>query len=1270
MNKSYKVVFSKARSAFMVVNECTKSIQAKGTKTVVAALSAALITGAAAASEKAGAAWVTPPTGEDVYLVENQGGDASSLKQQNVFSMTNGGRESFLNFKENAAFNADLWVIGSKSGSAATGIWAGAYGVEAVNAGKIYVASQEGANFYSQAAMKANNGGTVVNEGVIVAKNAYGMGFGTDSTPEAPSSQVVNRGLISVLESGVGIDLGGTTAKNAAINDEKGLITAEGSSAAGVLIDQAGGIFTNAGKIDASKAAAAILVTEKAGGSVINLTSASDIDGVIDIAANSGVALNLAGTKDTLKLKSAAGSNVTINVTDGAHVTLEDGNGAEIKTLNVENGMLSASIWQADNKFNAVAVKKDGIFDVTKLNAGGDKADLANKPHDTLLLAFGSGLMLDGGKLYQDGKLFTGKLKVGANTQGEGGLRVQNGSALSLERLEVGTNGKVSIGDGGSITTENLHISKGGLAVEKGGQLSVTDAMSFYDSTASDGKKAELRVRGILSTDGKNVFVNAGSAEAPSWTVSEAWSQHVLGDGILEITNDVGEYTLDALRAAQNQLNTKKGDSFHLVFKNGTLKLEGDKALTAGEVNGLMLADQTGQAADGSFALTGDVDTVLAAVDFGGKESADAEGAVKISTGDGALVLSGHDGNVFKGLAETTKKVTADALTLGTSASSAGSLNVAELEVENLEVVGSFTGQTVTLTGTDSTIKEGGRLSLETLDGADHVMTVNGILAATNISAGVSVEEGGVLALNAAGDKDAGVTGRITIGSGAANLLRTDSQSAPALSFGGTNERAAAIVAGSLDAASDLDGVTGVFYADRAVKIGSTGQINVGAASGTNNALTIGQKGALVVDARSLGADALINGQIAFNEGAKAFAVNLNRIGNFVLADGGAPQSEKTFQSDNAFLTAQAGKLDGQAETDGKTYLKVAFNKDAVGSGNEKLASLMEQGFGNARNGDVFRAVGQHAAYFDEDAQSLTDLGASALKEYMTAPVTAGTYNAAYDAAEQVSGAIMQRNARSEGQGIWADVLYASNKAKSLYGGTGYSADIYGGVLGFDAAFAGGAKLGAAFTIGKADASSERTLNAFKNKADFYGLSLYTGKNVADTSLYIGADLSYLWIDNDLTGSVAGASAAESFDSSVLTIGVRADWTAYEGVVNVIPHVGIRYAAIDVDDYRGFKSDSLNVLEMPIGVKVAGAIEPAAGWKLVPSADFTITPQVGGKSVGTVLGDVDVVGNLYSTTLGVEAVSGNFSFGLSAGYGFGNADRENATLKANVRYAF
>ncbi len=54
MNKSFKVVFSKARSALMVVNEATSSIQDKGTKTVIAAAAAAMIAGGAVAAEPTG----------------------------------------------------------------------------------------------------------------------------------------------------------------------------------------------------------------------------------------------------------------------------------------------------------------------------------------------------------------------------------------------------------------------------------------------------------------------------------------------------------------------------------------------------------------------------------------------------------------------------------------------------------------------------------------------------------------------------------------------------------------------------------------------------------------------------------------------------------------------------------------------------------------------------------------------------------------------------------------------------------------------------------------------------------------------------------------------------------------------------------------------------------------------------------------------------------------------------------------------------------------
>lgn len=51
MNRSFKVVFNKTRGALMVVNEITSSVQAKGTKTVIALAIGSLLTGAAVAND-------------------------------------------------------------------------------------------------------------------------------------------------------------------------------------------------------------------------------------------------------------------------------------------------------------------------------------------------------------------------------------------------------------------------------------------------------------------------------------------------------------------------------------------------------------------------------------------------------------------------------------------------------------------------------------------------------------------------------------------------------------------------------------------------------------------------------------------------------------------------------------------------------------------------------------------------------------------------------------------------------------------------------------------------------------------------------------------------------------------------------------------------------------------------------------------------------------------------------------------------------------------
>ncbi len=106
MNKSFKVVFSKARSALMVVNEATSSIQAKGTKTVIAAAAAAMIAGGAVAAQ--------PATGgaNDVYIgtgfTHSLVGATTTSKGNQIWDTTT---SAWIAAQENATLDATSKVI-------------------------------------------------------------------------------------------------------------------------------------------------------------------------------------------------------------------------------------------------------------------------------------------------------------------------------------------------------------------------------------------------------------------------------------------------------------------------------------------------------------------------------------------------------------------------------------------------------------------------------------------------------------------------------------------------------------------------------------------------------------------------------------------------------------------------------------------------------------------------------------------------------------------------------------------------------------------------------------------------------------------------------------------------------------------------------------------------------------------------------------------------------------------------------------------------------
>ena len=1246
MNKTYKVRATRT-GALQVVSELTSSVAAIGTKTVVT-VATTMVAGAAVAAIPA------VPSGEDTQTVTTAIGwsDVANEKYQNfVFSgVTDKGQSALLSASTSGTFAKTMFVIGDASNEFGTGIWASDAKVTAFNTGTIYVkgkvAGDAPATSYQLHGMGAANGATAVNQGTIEADNAYGMYVGTGSGNSTITNDTT--GVIVVTTQGAGMELGAVSG-NKAIN--RGTITAGAPAAGeinklkfthGVLIQESSNNeFTNYGTIDATNGTSAIEV-KKTGtdNNTINLEAGSRVLGLVHVdAAATNTTFNLKGMQGSLLLKVEAGSqeegdHFTLNVKDGANVTLEDGQKSTIDVAKITNGTLTASIFQADNAFKTVNLEEQGVFNITALNSR-TAGTAATDPANRLLLAFGANYKLEGGRLQVAGQDYTGALKIGTNsgTKGSGELTVVSGN-YTFSDVEVAPKGTLTL---------------------EGGRLSVTNTLKATGGTVDPTRGAIKFTGGTLNIQGSQIFVNKGTGTDPNWEATEVVGL-MSGSGVVELT-DSFEYSLANLRKAQETLNNGSKETLQVVFANGTLVLGQGEALTGGQIGGLNLADQTATADNnGSFSVSSNTDTTVAAVDFGGKEA--STGTVSITTNGGsatgALVLSGNNGNVFAGLADTTKTVdVTGALTLGNNTEASGNVNAETLKVDNLKVVGTFTANNVTVE-TSARVDAGAAFTVNSLSGG--TTKVSGTLDVTEVKEGAKVqaENGGTVVLTK-------VAGTVGTPSSRFRVLSLTPEVATGFKLYGTNKNARDIIANSFMTDNDVKDKE-VLFLDRVLEVERTGQVNVGATSGTNGAVTVGSSGILVIDARALGAEPIVKGNLKAPAGS-GFLLNLNQTGTFALAN--TAVSDLTFKDDSAFLSA---KIENAAvgATDTTSKLVVAFDETAVGDDGE-LAAAMEAGYANAKNGAVFNAIGATEALFANG--KLTEAGQRAASEYVAAPVVAGTYNVAYDAAAEVTRAVMNHNVKGEGMGAWADVFYASNEAKKIYGGQGYSADVYGGVFGFDTVFSCGAKLGAALTIGQADADGERSFSKYSNDADFWGLSVYTGKNVADTSLYIGADLSYLWVDNDLKGTVAGASADESLDSTVFTVGLRADWTAYEGAFNVVPHAGVRYTAIDVDDYRGYASDSINVVELPVGVEVNGTFE-ASGWKVVPSVDFTIVPQVGDKDVKTAVGNVDVIDNLYNTTVGVEAVYGQYAFGLDAGYGFGSDDRQNATVKANFSYRF
>ena len=1252
MNSTFKVVFNKARGALMVVNEVTSSVQAKGTKTVVAAAVATMIAGVAGTAMAA--EWEVAPEGleaaTDTVITD---ANWAAIKDQNAFELTSSDKEakkSWASVAKDQTFDKTLWVSGAGATAHASGFGVSGEKVKFTNKGTIYVTSGKDGVNYQNDAIWAGNGATAINEGKIVAKDAYGMRVGTGDT----ASKIVNNGSIYVESTGAGMELGGA-ANSEAVNNgliSVGDVNTESKQAHdfghGVLIqDQTGAKFTNNGTIPAGKGATAIEVKGNVNNTALNFGAKSDVNGLVHLAAGK-TTLKFDGTVDTMKIKTEqqegkAAVAAHLDLQNNANITLEDGQKSTYETVTLDDSRLNASIWGADNTFKTVTVNEGSIFNITKLNSRVDLKSDADLPKDQLLIARDQSFTYDHAQMHVAGKVFTGNLKVG--TLDQKGTVTLKGGEHNFSNLIVGANGSAfNLGEKAVVTVGGLHLYHGkdqaGKVVVNDSTLINTGALTFEkaDNTYKSEGKLEL-ANGTFQTAATDFFKKkeAAAAEAAAQPEYEATGNQAFlaGNGTLNLTSKAFEYSLTDLNAAQNLIDNNR--SIKVVFTNGTLTLKDGETLDAKSISGLNLAGHTGVAGDdGAFAV--DKTTTVGAIDF---KAVTNKEATEIALGNSAaLTLAGNGGDVFKNLGAKVTKVTTGDLVLGTAGNS-GNVNVDTLKTEALTVAGDFTARAVEAT----TAKIDGILtanSVKTTDATDGAKVTGALVLTGNVKKDVSE-----------------LTGKVT-GTDRGVL---------------TTNRAAGLAYAADYADEDLS----VAYVDRQLKLAKGAEINVGeapatgalaaAATTTDRTVNVNANGIYGIDAASFlytgkpaaEADLSVFGNsTALNlNGGEVEILNITKLGQIDL--GGAITNTANIDTDSIYVVVNDKGVDAATGV-----VTLSYNDGLVADKtvDARLKDAFTNGVG-AKELGILSAL-DTPAFYDEETDKLTAAGNKALEQATGGNATAGVLNVAYDANAQVTDAIVRHQlSEHAGMGVWADVFYAKNEAKEIYGDFGYSADIYGGVLGFDYTAACGGTLGAALTVGTADADSEGGALSNSLSSDFVGLSVYASKDFS--GLNVKADLGYIDFSNDFTG------LGDASDATTITFGVRGDFTAYQnGAFSVVPHMGLRYTRIDTDAVAFNDEQNMNVLEAPIGVKFAGTFE-ATGWKLVPSYNFTIVPQLGDKEVeafGTA-GDITILsGGLFNNVLGVEAVKDNMSFGLNASYGFGPDDRANTQVNANFRYNF
>ena len=620
MNKSFKVVFSKARSALMVVNEATSSVQAKGTKTVIAAAAAAMLAGGAVAAEPTGTDAII---GKDASLTVGWVVDSTNA-QNSAIKTTHTGLvdEHKSGYTADAALTGkNVKLMGGKLVVTATGNSGASTGysqtVTAIGSGTIELTANNGADTKKQDATVTYNSADAVGVVTDQTKKTYGdvtVSFKKNTGTAAKTGEKAVSQLVQDA-SQTGNFVLGHKADSAVRGDGSAVVTldveaganAQVAAASNKNIDLENVVFTNNGELTLSGTAVNFKSDYAAQKGTLKVTGAATFTDASLNGTNVLVGTKPADDKLTYTETFANTLTVTgVGETLTADVLTVNGMAANVSGQAVASvgtvNLLGNQALTFGELTDATAVSHT----ITALNLTGASGGLVVNAHNTVTgdavvaAKTGNKITNNGSVNYKTVTVTAGDTAEAVELSVEGSGSHTFGAVTVAGSAKAGATMRVS---GGQAAIDTLTIS--GISLGKEGSFAIDNTAEHPVKYTVDAKTVDVQSFGQLN-------LTKGSLKAGTMTVAKDGKVETAADQVAQIGSltNAGTVTLNGSTTVGDLTNTNALNASGALTIEGTASNSGAIIGTNISVNGDLTntgrinIDTDGAPTSGDTALT------------------------------------------------------------------------------------------------------------------------------------------------------------------------------------------------------------------------------------------------------------------------------------------------------------------------------------------------------------------------------------------------------------------------------------------------------------------------------------------------------------------------------------------------------------------------------------------------------------------------------------------------------------------------------------------